>query len=50
MDNTSYENWMKIKETFEKTGSTDNFYYQRACAIVSGKPDPIDNIDDTQDD
>jgi|TARA_B100000900_G_scaffold344093_1_gene308085 ribosomal protein S19E (S16A) len=35
-------NWVKIKETFEKNGTTDNFYYVRACAIVNGEPDPVD--------
>ena len=26
----------------EKIGKTDNYFYTRACAIVSGKPDPLD--------
>lgn len=42
MDNNSFENWVKIKNHMEKEGKTDNFFYKRACAIVSGKPDPID--------
>ena len=44
MDNTSYENWMRVKDSFEQSGNTDNFYYRRACAIVSGQPDPLDNL------
>jgi len=34
-------NWAIIKETFEENGTTDNFYYKRACAIVGGQPDPM---------
>ena len=44
MDKTSYENWVRVKEVLEECGNTDNFYYRRACAIVSGQPDPIDKI------
>ena len=39
-----YANWVKIKEVFEKNGTTDNFYYKRACAIVKGLPDPMENL------
>ena len=42
MDKTSYENWVRVKESFEESGNTDNFYYTRACAIVRGEPDPLD--------
>ena len=41
MDQHTYDNWVKIKETFEKSGNTDNMFYKRSCAIVSGKPDPL---------
>jgi len=34
-------NWKKIKEEFEASGNTDNQFYQRACVIVAGKPDPL---------
>lgn len=44
MDKTSYENWVRVKESLEESGNTDNFYYRRACAIVSGGPDPMDNL------
>ena len=44
MDKTSYDNWVRVKEALEASGNTDNFYYQRACAIVSGGPDPMDNL------
>jgi|TARA_R100001460_G_scaffold90528_1_gene132183 hypothetical protein len=38
------QNWKTIKETFEENGTTDNFYYKRACAILEGLPDPMDNL------
>ena len=44
MDKTSFENWGRVKEALEESGSTDNFYYRRACAIVSGVPDPMENL------
>ena len=44
MDEYTYNNWVKVKETFESSGNTENFYYQRACAIVGGAPDPIDKM------
>ena len=49
MDKHTYENWVKVKETFEASGNTDNFFYQRACAIVTGGPDPLDNMMDNRD-
>ena len=42
MDKTSYENWVRVKESFEESGNTDNFFYTRASAIVRGAPDPLD--------
>ena len=44
MDKASYENWVRVKEALEESGSTGNFYYRRACAIVGGLPDPMDNL------
>ena len=35
------DNWQRIKEHMEKEGKTDNMFYRRAVAIVSGKPDPL---------
>ena len=46
MDKTSYENWVRVKEMFEESGNTDNFYYKRACVIVNGSPDPLDRLID----
>lgn len=40
MDDRSLENWVKIKETFEKSGNTDNMFYKRACQIVKTGKDP----------
>jgi hypothetical protein len=37
-----FQNWKIIKETFEENGTTENFFYKRACAIVGGQPDPLD--------
>jgi len=44
MDQHTYKNWVRIKETFEQSGNTDNMFYKRACAITSGQPDPLDKI------
>ena len=41
MDDHTYQNWVKIKETFEASGNTDNMFYKRACAIVKGQKDPL---------
>ena len=37
-------NWVRIKDMFDESGNTDNFYYKRACAIIEGKPDPMKNL------
>ncbi len=42
MDKETMDNWLRIKESLEEAGATENFYYQRACAIVAGGKDPID--------
>ena len=34
MDDHTYNNWVKIKETFEASGNLDNMFYKRACEIV----------------
>ena len=39
-----HSNWVKIKSVFEQNGTTDNFFYKRACAIVGGLPDPMSNL------
>lgn len=41
MDRRTLENWEKVKEALEKAGKTDCWYYRRAVAILSGKPDPL---------
>lgn len=46
----TYANWVKIKEVFEEQGTTDNFFYTRACAIVKGQPDPLDVKNDVSQD
>ena len=44
MDKYALENWQKVKDTMEESGNTDNFFYKRACAIVNGNKDPLDNL------
>ena len=44
MDQHTYNNWVKIKETFEKSGNTNNMFYQRACAIIKTKMDPMEKF------
>ena len=41
MDDHTYQNWVKIKTTFEASGNTDNMFYRRACEIVKTKRDPM---------
>ena len=42
MDKYEIDNWKRIKESMESAEATDNYFYKRACAIVSGRPDPLD--------
>ena len=44
------QNWKIIKEKIEENGTTDNYFYKRACAIVSGQPDPMSNLPDVSQD
>ena len=41
MDQRTYDNWVKIKQTFEASGNTDNMFYIRSCEIVKTKRDPL---------
>lgn len=41
MDSRTYENWMKIKKTFEESGNTSNMFYKRACEVVKTGKDPM---------
>ena len=41
MDQYTYENWVKIKETFEASGKMDNMFYKRAVEIVKTRRDPL---------
>ena len=41
MHEHTYNNWVKIKETFEQSGNTDNMFYKRAVEIVKGQKDPL---------
>jgi len=42
MDQHTYDNWVKIKKTFEETGNLDNMFYKRACEILKTKRDPLE--------
>ena len=44
MNKEELANWKRIKEHMEEVKSTDNHFYTRACAIVLGKPDPIEPL------
>jgi len=41
MDDHTYQNWVKIKETFELSGNIENMFYKRAVEIVKTKRDPL---------
>jgi len=41
MDQRTYDNWVKIKATFESSGNTDNMFYKRAVEIVKTKKDRL---------
>ena len=41
MDRRTLENWEKVKQALEAAGKTDSFFYKRAVALLSGKPDPL---------
>ena len=41
MDQHTYNNWVKIKQTFEESGNIDNMFYKRACEIIKTKKDPL---------
>ena len=49
MDKYTYDNWVRVKDAFESSGNTENLFYQRACAIVAGQPDPLDNMMNNRD-
>jgi hypothetical protein len=42
MDDHTYQNWVKIKETFEVSGNTNNMFYKRACEVIKTKKDPLE--------
>lgn len=44
MSEEERKNWQRIKDAMEEKGTTDNYYYKRACAIVAGKPDPLNKL------
>jgi hypothetical protein len=41
MDDHTYQNWVKIKETFEASGNTNNMFYKRAVEVIKTKRDPF---------
>lgn len=44
MDDHTYQNWIKIKQTFEESGNIDNMFYKRACEIIKTKRDPLEKF------
>ena len=36
-----FNNWVKVKNSLEESGKTDNMFYERSCAIVKTKQDPL---------
>ena len=44
MSKEEVANWQRIKDHMEAEGKTDNQFYTRACAIVSGGEDPIEPL------
>jgi hypothetical protein len=44
MDQRTYENWLKIKATFEASGNTDNMFYKRAVEISKTRKDPLEKF------
>jgi len=40
MDQTTYENWLKVKEALEAAGKTDSYFYKRAAQIAASRQDP----------
>ena len=44
MDSHTLDNWVKIKETFEKSGNVENYFYKRACSIIKTGKDPLENF------
>ncbi len=43
MDKRTYENWVRIKAEFEKSGNIEAKFYLRACEIVRTREDPFTN-------
>jgi hypothetical protein len=44
MDQHTYNNWVRIKETMEASGNTNNMFYTRACQIIKTKRDPLEKL------
>jgi hypothetical protein len=44
MDEHTFKNWQKIKETLEASGKTDTTFYRRALSILSTKKDPLESF------
>ena len=45
MSDEERANWQRIKDVMEEKGTTDNFFYKRAVAIVQGKDDPLKKLE-----
>ena len=48
MDQHTYNNWVRIKETMEASGNTNNMFYTRACEIMKTRKDPLEKFWNSQ--
>jgi hypothetical protein len=44
MDQHTYDNWVRIKQTMETSGNIKNMFYTRACEIVKSRTDPMEKF------
>ena len=44
MTESEIRNWERIKNLMEEKGTTENYFYKRAVAILSGRADPHDSL------
>lgn len=44
MDQHTYKNWVRIKESMEASGNMNNMFYKRACEIIKTGRDPMEKF------
>ena len=45
MHKDEMDNWQRIKDHMEEMSTTENYFYKRAVAILSGHADPMANFE-----